>query len=139
MTTKIKINRKRALELLAVAVRERGPQYTYKAVANAESNSTQTCYYVRDGKPDCGVSLALSKAGVPVETLSTFDYDPLQPDLDTGSILTVWESGHAEEKGLILTKKAARTLQDFQSTQDVGLPWGEALVNAIIGKPGDPR
>lgn len=115
----IKINAERALKALEEAVAERGAEYRYPAVDRPD----ERCMYAYNGAPDCGVGLALSKAGVPLEALDALD--------DNGVVI----DGHQAIKVLSdfdveLTVAASQVLGDFQTKQDVAWTWGAALDRA---------
>lgn len=117
------IDADKAIESLRLAVAERGRDYVY---SNPDS-PTAACVYASNGKPMCGVGLALHKLGIPIEAISRLDAcagegpilaDRLhhrQPFLELG-----WE----------FTKSAAKVFAAFQEPQDSLEPWGVALTEA---------
>lgn len=105
----------RAIELLEGAVRLRGEDYVYKPTPAGR------CLYVhqRNGaiEPGCLIGLALSLAGVPLESLTEWD-DWHSPTADVMSPAF----GASEE--------AADIFNVAQSVQDTFGSWGEALAAA---------
>lgn len=118
----IRIDKATALELLEQAVAERGADYRYKY---------PVCAYVqRDSAidvrphPACIVGLALSLAGVPIETLEQLEGDVEEAASELGAF-----HGVKVDAGAVRVWLAAQVTQD---TFDLGRgrdrhTWGEAL------------
>lgn len=106
-----------AVELLDIAVQERGGDYVYK---RNSAGSRKACQYTRDGKPSCIMGLILYYQGVSIEDLSDLD------DLDCAGIDSLIRNGvvgveDRRTKDLLLT---AQWNQDGLDT------WGEAVRKA---------
>lgn len=107
----ITITRDIALQLLEDAVDERGADYVYPHIGN--------CTYTENGKPSCGVGLALYSAGVPITRLEALD--------TKGHIPSVYSIDRLLRDVVDFQGDAISVLGAFQSEQDYGAPWGEAL------------
>lgn len=109
------IDKAKALELLTLAVNERGEDYEY------DKGERSWCTYERGGKPSCLVALALSYAGVTVAQLVTMDAEehPRFSDLV-----------HEDRLPVEVSDDAARVFAVAQESQDQGDTWGEALKHA---------
>lgn len=110
------IDKAKALELLAVAVKERGEDYEYDR--GDEERGYLRCTYERDGKPSCLVGLALTHAGVTLDQLREMDAaeHPLFADLHSADLLPVE-----------VADDAVSVFSVAQTSQDCGDTWGEAL------------
>lgn len=121
----IKIDGQRAYELLEQAVAQRGGDYVYEGV----------CLYTEDGKPRCGVGLALALGGVPLDVLHYIDYSAA-PDgsssnrFDNTAINEPEILEYLESRGVVLTASAQGVLRAFQTDQDLGFRWEYALESA---------
>lgn len=73
------------------------------------------CYYHWEGNPDCGVGQALALLGVPVETLAYMD--ACSP---TGI-------SEVHIPNVYMTTFARAVYERFQTSQDIHMPWGQAL------------
>jgi hypothetical protein len=124
----IEIDKARALQLLEEAVAERGADYVY-------DDSDIGCVYVtKDGTPACGVGLALTKAGVPLELLTYIDHNGdgaggknrfEETQIDSPDLLD-----YLRQNDVDIDDKAEAVFRRFQFEQDHATPWGEALAEA---------
>ena len=136
--TPIEIDAERALALLEKAMGTRGADYNYRLQA-----PDLQCNYVRDGKPDCIVGVALVDAGVPIPVLQraektaashvcekSFEGGPecgVANCTSTG-IDSLWFRDFLRaEAGLALTDEAMYVLSAAQMWQDSHRTWGEAV------------
>lgn len=116
-----------ALRLLKEVVAERGEDFVYEPVKKTDPlDPGQTCFYIKDGVPSCGVGLALSKFGVPNEVLERMDMDTDEAQEGTGitgpnSTQVLWEAGYMMEPS------AQVLFLNFQASQDARNPYGESL------------
>lgn len=116
MTERIKIDKRRALDLLRQAVANRGEDYVY----GEHFDNNQGCRYVVLGKPACIVGEALSLAGLDLADL-----------LSNGG--NTWRIGalidqHPEH--FDVTYGAVRVFEEAQHWQDCGWNWGDAVRRA---------
>lgn len=107
-------------ELLTEAVAEKGAEYVYTNPEGVPggSDSLANCYYVHGSQPGCIVGHVLHKAGVPLETLTEHETRP------AGFVLRSLEDFDLDHNTL-------RLLDDVQERQDRGVPWGEAVQQAL--------
>lgn len=118
----IRIDKARALELLEQAVAERGVDYRY--------NYPSCAYVQRDSAidvrphPACIVGLALSLAGVPIETLEQLEGDVEEAASELGAF-----HGVKVDAGAVRVWLAAQLVQDtYPHPMENGRhTWGEAL------------
>lgn len=104
----IEITYEQALAALKRAVEERGRDYVYPERDGA------CVYFGPDGKPSCGVGLALSYHGLTLEKVG-----PCNESADPGTL---------REDGVISADDETVTLLTaFQSRQDQGMSWGPCL------------
>jgi hypothetical protein len=124
MTT-IELTLDRTKELLAEAVALKGADYVYTTPDGEQGNpDTQPiCWYVHGEEPGCIVGHALHAAGVPLGRLREEERN------DAGGVL---RSLHGDSR-LRFTHEdgVAELLAAVQQDQDSGVPWGEALTNAL--------
>lgn len=105
---------------LIQAVEERGHNYVY---SNPDSSPTGACVYAANGKPMCGVGLALHKAGIPIDAIAALDTAGRYGD-------TVLAHLFAEVQpvpGYEFTEGAAKVFAAFQENQDSLETWGVSL------------
>jgi hypothetical protein len=107
-----------ALDLLATAVRHRGPDFVYQYVW-VEPGRYLTCRYANGGAPDCIVGHVLAYAGVKVAMLEALRDD---------GVAELWAEGRLPCR---LTLGALAVLRAAQQGQDRGCPWGEVLDQAV--------
>lgn len=115
MTEPIHLDTPTVLKVLEECVRDRGPDYVYRAVHNV-------CLYWHgdEDAPGCIVGLALYKLGVSADELRTHN------SIDAAAILS-----QLRESGTVTyTGEALHLLLSVQSDQDIGIPWGTALADA---------
>lgn len=108
-----------ALNLLQIAVDERGEEYVYRA-DERDLNGNVSCDYAEsDGSPSCLIGLALSVIGVDPTWLSVGE--------DLG-----WAGCGIEVLGddLGLPRKVSDVFSAAQIAQDTGSTWGTALEKA---------
>lgn len=123
-TGTIHIDAGRAMELLTMAVEERGADYVYR---NPQTGQTGReggqCLYVHTSPegpaPGCIGGLALTLAGVPLAALALHENRSVREVCERLS----WD-------GLAVGSDAARILQAAQSIQDRGHAWGTAWEEA---------
>lgn len=128
----IHIDNDKAIELLTAVVEERGKDFVYEPYTEgAEENHGLTCFYTVDGKPSCGVGLALFNAGVPISVLAEMDNLGLDVD-DESAINSSGVLAILKRNGVEITDVAANTLFGFQVMQDMERPYGMALDNALF-------
>lgn len=135
MTT-IEINADRALGLLKEAVNERGADYRYDHEAAKVRRSTgewpryggPSCFYWHGESVGCIAGLALSKAGVPDETLDGMDHAVLNNEAGGTSIASL--RNWLDKRGVILTDAAVSIIRVAQESQDNNSTWGVALAEA---------
>jgi hypothetical protein len=85
---------------------------------------TDSCYYVRDGEPDCGVGHVLVAFGV---TPSLLEEGGQFGSAFAGALLV-----NLEYREIVSFDSRARSLLvAFQQAQDSRTPWGESLWGAI--------
>lgn len=122
----------RALELLREVVAEEGEDFVYKTGRGPVN--APNCMYAFQGKGDCGVGRVLVKLGVPVKELEwTYIREGAYSVGTADMILNALE----EDEVLSVTPEATLLLSNFQTLQDVGTPWGEALnasIKSVKGK-----
>lgn len=116
-------------ELLAAAVAERGEDYVY-ANPGGTGNEGINCLYVHivDGEKTCGciVAWVLHQAGVPLASLAGREGDNATAVMDALSQINVIE----------VDLDATELLQDVQERQDRGIPWGQAVREALAETAG---
>lgn len=118
----IEIDANKAIELLEKVV-ENNPDNVYR-----QPDDYSFCSYIvpdENGKPiaaGCGVGVALHIAGVSLDTLKDFD-------IKVGSAIN-FSKDTVQQLGLKVTNQAAKIFAEFQSAQDLGTPWGQALEHA---------
>lgn len=112
----ITIDRSTALSLLEQAVAERGPDYVYPNVGH--------CTYTDNGKPSCGVGLALYIAGVPLHRLEALDAEEYIPSIY--GVCTLLSDI------VTIDFEALNVLGTFQGNQDVGYSWADSLGQARL-------
>lgn len=132
----IEINAARALNLLEDAVAERGEEYRYDHEAAKVRRSTgewpqyggPSCFYWHGESVGCIAGLALSKAGVPDETLDGMDHAVLNEQAGGTSIgsLVKWLAN----RDVILSDGAVSIMRMAQESQDNSNTWGQALSEA---------
>lgn len=123
-TEMITIGADRAMELLTMAVEERGADYVYR---NPETGQTGMeggqCLYVHTSPegpaPGCIGGLALTLAGVPLATLALHENRSVKEVCER----LIWDC-------LAVGSDAVRILQAAQSIQDRGHSWGTAWEEA---------
>jgi hypothetical protein len=117
----------RAVELAEQVVDEFGADHIYQEPDGG------SCFYVRDGCPDCLVAHVLTRAGVPVEEMAVLD--ALMTDaLGDSSVRFNWSVFERWAE-----PQAVRFLADAQDQQDSGASWSYALEHAAnqqIGEDG---
>lgn len=138
----IEINAARALNLLEDAVAERGEEYKYDHEAAKERRSTgdwpqyggPSCFYWHGESVGCIAGLALSKAGVPDETLDGMDHAVLNEEASGTSIgsLVKWLAAH----DVTLSDAAVSVIRVAQESQDNNSTWGQALSEAAALRDG---
>lgn len=109
-----------ARELLESVVEEKGRDFVYKPVTDADGNDEGCLYWHEDG-PSCGVGVVAYKAGVPVEDIKA---------ADTGGGDSVLDSNPHLKK--YFDPMAIQYLRTFQDAQDDGISWGEAFDRAEV-------
>lgn len=121
----IEIDGPQALSLLQQAVALQGPGFIYtRSTSPKDPELVAGCWYERNGTPDCGVGTALHIAGVPIPVLAKMD----QPeDSSIGYVDRI-----LADNGVHLSPEALATFATFQTHQDLGTPWGDALVLAAV-------
>lgn len=137
----IKIDRNKAIELLEKALEEKGPDYVYERIDGG-------CVYVSNGQPSCIVGHALAYAGVPIETISTFDEagkgDGPYSWVDGSSIndlavhneyayeevVQEHEKTVLEANDIELDDEAITVFKVAQTNQDYLTSWGESVERA---------
>jgi hypothetical protein len=119
----IQIDREKAIALLEQAVEPR-PSFIYqqtpKNMVTAERGPMHGCWYEKGGAPSCGVGVALSIAGVPLTVLD--EMDQVEGDTSIESVLHV-----LVRHDISLTDQALQVFSRFQTRQDDGFTWAEAL------------
>lgn len=141
-TVTIEINAARALNLLEDAVAERGEEYKYDHAAAKERRSTgdwpqyggPSCFYWHGESVGCIAGLALSKAGVPDETLDGMDHAVLNDEATGTSIASL--RNWLEKRGIVLSDAAVSIMRVAQESQDNSNTWGEALSEAATLRDG---
>jgi hypothetical protein len=103
----------RALDLLAMAVEQRGDYFVYVA------GRRQKCLYTTDGGPQCLVGRALSLAEVSEDDLEALGHRGVRDLYCQGSL------------PVRLTLGAVAVLDAAQRAQDRGYAWGDALEYAV--------
>lgn len=133
----------RAIELLRRAVAEKTPEYVYPPAADGE-----TCVYVENGAPSCVVGHVVNYINpdlLPkIEWWERNDrelphdveyYDEYPVTLETGNIGSSSVSDLSDallNSGLLkIDPQAEHILRIAQCGQDAGIPWGEAVEDAI--------
>lgn len=119
MSDPILIDAEIALRTLDECVKERGPDYKYRAVAGG-SRAKQCLYWHPDNTPGCIVGLALYKLGVPKEHLVRWNHCAIGLALKDMNATGITNS----------TLLAELIFQAAQVDQDNGAPWGEAVAHA---------
>lgn len=114
-----------ALADLQALVAERGEDFVYQS-PEPDSTDLPTCRYEFDGLPSCGLGKVFGETwAVPLSVLE---------GLDTGT-----SPGQAlKDEGHLMTRKAWTLLFAFQDRQDSGLPYGEAIREAIATTESEP-
>jgi hypothetical protein len=95
------------------------PDYIYP-----EDLRNSGCRYAVDGKPSCIVGHALAKVGIDIGVIETLDIDGGIPAHYLSSKLPEFIEDNDEEGSMAF-------LQEVQSSQDNGSPWGEAVKGAL--------
>lgn len=117
---------KSMLEANVRAIAAQFPDRIYQQ--SKKTGSGPSCFYVRNGKPDCLIAQGAFMAGMDIDTLASFD---AVLDLDDGV-----ENSGAEyvfkPYGLTLVELA--WLKRVQQLQDDGVPWGKAVRMADEGE-----
>ncbi len=111
-----------AVKFLREGIAERGEDYVN--VMYKDASGLDSCVYrvPENGEPSCGVGLVLHKGG--------FDLSSLSDHENAKRFGMLYEN--LRGAGLLYMAHGTRTLlREFQSYQDSGIPWGEALDNAL--------
>lgn len=112
----IEITRQSAIDGVTAIVEEYGWGYVYE-------KTDDRCVYVKDGSPDCLVGRFLAAQGVSIELLEEADQEEGTP-----AVSLVYQ---LQSLGVLRIKEGAIDfLQALQRQQDLGHPWGHALVMA---------
>jgi hypothetical protein len=121
------IDRDVALALLTAAIYERGGDYVYKPLGSP--GWSEQCVYAADGKPSCGVGVALSKAGVSIAELERLD----RAGVEMGFVFSpsLYEVLSWGLTSVYVTRDGAYALEQFQKAQDRGTTWREAFLQAV--------
>lgn len=110
------------LAKLKEIVKNKGEEFVY--YGKPESPDDVACYYVKNGKPDCGVGHVLVAFGVPsslLEEHGTF-----------GSTFADSLLGQLKYHKIVAFDSRARSLLvAFQRCQDARISWGKSLQEAI--------
>jgi hypothetical protein len=119
----VEIDKDKAIALLEECVTERGEAYSY-----TKEFGEDVCKYVKDGKPACLIGLALTKVGVPINYLESFDSGLM-------TVKTVFESERQEDwlnihDYVTIDLEGLHVLSRAQTLQDFGYTWGIALERA---------
>ena len=109
------INHRQAIEALRAVVAEAGLDYVY------EKPNGNDCFYTWDGKPSCGVGRALHRLGVPMHVLHLWE---------NSNAYSLCDNDPDEMRPALTTPLGARVFQFFQSRQDDGKTWSDALTAA---------
>jgi hypothetical protein len=114
-------------DLLAEAVALKGADYVYTTPDGKQGSVDYqpTCLYVHGSRPGCIVGHVLNKAGVSLARLREEERN------DASNVLRNLREDLAYEDGV------SQLLQDAQGAQDEGVPWGEAVRQALASLDGD--
>lgn len=138
----LNLDLKKAQELVAECIAERGEDYVYE-------KQSGSCMYVHNieaawepereeyeddftnATPGCLVGMALKKGGVPLETMGS----GVQNDNGSYDLLN-----HLQAHGFVtFTDTASGFLANAQASQDAGAPWGLAVEAATRGMQLEPQ
>jgi hypothetical protein len=112
----IELTLARTKELLAEAVTLKGEDYVYVNRDGEQAGHDTSCHYVHGDQPGCIVGHVLHRAGVSLADLSNYEgqgaEDPASQLTDAGG-------------------EVVRLLAFAQEHQDRGVPWGEAVRQAL--------
>jgi hypothetical protein len=115
---------KSMLEANVRAIAAQFPDRIYRQ--SKKAGSGPSCFYVRNGKPDCLIAQGAFMAGMDIDTLASFDA------VSDGAV----ENSGAEYvfKPYGLTAVELDWLKRVQQLQDDGFPWGKAVQMADEGE-----
>lgn len=106
-------------------VAETGEDFIY----NPPMGTGGTCVYVWEGAPSCLLGRALSRLGVPMDTLMACD--ELHPGAAHGTVFGSWAMKQGlKTAGFELTMSATEWGHWVQMLQDDHVPWGVAVRRA---------
>lgn len=113
----------KAKELLAEAVALKGEDYVYTTPDGKQGSEDwqPRCLYVHGEQPGCIVGHVLHAASVSLPVLSAEETNDAE-----GAVRNL-----AREDVLSYEDGVSRLLQDVQAAQDRGIPWGQALREAL--------
>ncbi len=114
----MKINKERALDLLARVVADKGNSFIYT------KRNGGSCVYEHNGEASCMIGQALHLGGISIDLLKELDLHGEIGDGNSEAILFL------EDNNVHLTKKAALAFAAAQASQDNLSTWGEALIEA---------
>lgn len=119
--TPIELTLDRTKELLAEAVALKGADYVYTTPDGEQGNpdTSPICSYVHGEEPGCIVGHVLHSAGIPLAELRGEERNDA-----SGALRGLRGTLHYEDG-------VAELLMAVQQDQDSGVPWGEALTNAL--------
>lgn len=119
----IELGLARTKELLAEAVALKGEDYVYTTPEGDKGSEDYqpVCLYVHGDQPGCIVGHVLHAAGVPLDNLGRYEGDDA-----TVAIRTL-----IDDETIASDLTVGRLLRAVQDRQDSGIPWGQAVQQAL--------
>lgn len=112
----VNISYQQAVDLLELAVEERGPSFTYVRVDISEDNKSGFCaYFDHDGSPSCIVGWVLNRLGIDAQMC-------WNNEVNEESV-----SGLVSSEIISIDFKTYTLLAIAQALQDSLVPWGQCL------------